>query len=244
MTAAGPEVLVELAGVVKDYQGLRPLRIVDLRVTRGAIVSVSGPDALAAEVIVNLITAAMRPDVGSVRLFGRSTEAIDDYDAWLAMLDGFGLLTERAVLLDQFSIAQNLALPLTLSIDPIRPDVLPAVEALADEVGIARTDLSRPVRGADPVVLQRVRLARALALGPRLIVAEHPTASLPRDAVPAFARDLARIVLQRGAGLLAISADREFVTALGGSALTLDAATGVLSRPGLLARLGLRIMTS
>lgn len=239
MTAAATEVLVELAGVVKDYQGLRPLRIVDLRVTRGAIVSVSGPDALAAEVLVNLMTAAMRPDQGSVRLFGQSTETIDDFDAWLAMLDGFGLLTERAVLLEQFSIAQNLALPLTLSIDPVSPDVLPAVEALADEVGIARADLSRAVRGADPAMLQRLRLARALALGPRLIVAEHPTASLPRDAVAPFARDLARIVSRRSAALLAISADREFVKALGGTALTLDAATGLLSRPGLLARLGL-----
>lgn len=239
MTTADTEVLVELAGVVKDYQGLRPLRIVDLRVTRGAIVSVSGPDALAAEVLVNLMTAAMRPDQGSVRLFGRSTEAIDDYEAWLAMLDGFGLLTERAVLLDQFSVAQNLALPLTIAIDPITPDVLPAVEALADEVGIARADLGRAVRGADPTVLQRVRLARALAIGPRLIVAEHPTASLPREAVTIFARDLARIVSRRGAGLLAISADREFVKALGGTALTLDPKTGVLTRPGLLARLGL-----
>ena len=239
MTTADTEVLVELAGVVKDYQGLRPLRIVDLRVTRGAIVSVSGPDALAAEVLVNLMTAAMRPDQGSVRLFGRSTEAIDDYEAWLAMLDGFGLLTERAVLLDQFSVAQNLALPLTIAIDPITPDVLPAVEALADEVGIARADLGRAVRGADPTVLQRVRLARALALGPRLIVAEHPTASLPREAVTIFASDLARSVSRRGAGLLAISADREFVKALGGTALTLDPKTGVLTRPGLLARLGL-----
>ncbi len=234
-----PDVLVELAGVVKDYQALRPLRIVDLRVTRGAIVSVSGPDALAAEVLVNLMTAAMQPDQGSVQLFGRSTAAIDDYDAWLAMLDGFGLLTERAVLLDQCSIAQNLALPLTLSIDPIAAEVWPKVEALADEVGLSRDVLAAPVRGADAVVLQRLRLARALALDPRLVVAEHPTASLPRPAVAGFARDLARIVAGRGAGLLAISADKEFVRALGGTALTLDLKTGVLARPGLLARLGL-----
>lgn len=233
------EVLVELAGVVKDYQALRPLRIVDLRVTRGAVVSVQGLDALAAEVLVNLMTAAMRPDQGSVRLFGQSTETIDDYDGWLAMLDGFGLLTERAVLLDQCTIAQNLALPLTLSIDPIAADVVPAVEALADEVGIPRAFLTGPVRGADPTVLQRLRLARALAPGPRLLVAEHPSASLPRPAVPGFAADLVRIAAARQVGLLAISADREFIRALGGTALTLDPTSGVLSRPGLLARLGL-----
>ena len=43
----------------------------------------------------------------------------------------------------------------------------------------------------------------------------------------------------RQAALLAVSADREFIRALGGQALTLDPKTGTLSKPGLLARLGL-----
>ena len=90
-----------------------------------------------------------------------------------------------------------------------------------------------------PEVVQRVRLGRAVALNPRLVVAEHPSAVLPRDTVTAFARDLARVVAGRKAALLSISADREFTKALGGLALTLDPKTGALSRPGLLARLGL-----
>lgn len=236
---SGSDVLVRLSGVVKDYQSLRPLRIAELQVAPGAIVSVQGLDALAAEVLVNLLTAASRPDQGTIHLFGQSTAAIDDYDAWLAMLDAFGLLTERAVLLDQLTIAQNLALPLTLSIDPIDPALLPTLATMADEVGLSQDLLATPVRGADPVVLQRLRLARALAPGPRLLVAEHPTASLPREAVDGFARDLTRIATARGLGLLAITADREFIRALGGTALSLDAKTGALTKPGLLARLGL-----
>jgi ABC-type transporter Mla maintaining outer membrane lipid asymmetry ATPase subunit MlaF len=231
--------LVELVGVVKHYQALRPLRVADLRVGGGAIVSVDGIDAQGAEVLVHLITAALRPDEGHVRLFGRSTDDIADYDAWLAMLDGLGLVTERAVLLEQCSVAQNLALPLTIEIDPIRADVRPQVDALAAEVGIPGAALATVVGTADPETVQRVRLGRALALGPRLVVAEHPSASLPRPGVVPFARDLARIVTTRGVSLLAISADREFSKALGGTALTLDPRSGVLSRPGLLARLGL-----
>lgn len=231
--------LVEFRGVEKHYQGLRPLRLADLRVEPGAIVSIAGIDAQGAEVLVNLMTAALRPDAGDVRLFGRSTADVDDYDAWLSMLDGLGLVTDRAVLLGNCTVAQNLALPLTLEIEPIRPDLVPAVEALAAEVGIPPAALGAQVQSADPAVVQRVRLGRALALGPRLVVAEHPTATLPRDAVPAFARDLARVVTARGAALLAISADREFTRTLGGTALTLDPKTGALARPGLLARLGL-----
>lgn len=233
------DALVEFTGVVKQYQALRPLRLAALRVTPGAIVSVHGLDALGAEVLVNLMTAAMQPDEGEVRLFGQGTADIADYDAWLAMLDGLGLVTERAVLLQQCTVAQNLALPITLEIEPIRRDVLPRVEKLAEEVGIPRPALETPVREAAPDVAQRVRLGRALALDPRLVVAEHPSATLPRDGVERFARDLARIVTARQAALLAISADPEFTRALGGTALTLDPKNGVLARRGLLARLGL-----
>lgn len=235
---SGPP-LVEFAGVEKAYQGLRPLRLAALRVGPGEIVSVSGIDQAGAEVLVNLMTAAVRPDAGAVRLFGTPTDAIDDYDAWLGMLDGLGLLTARAVLLGPCTVAQNLALPLTLEIEPIRAEVVPAVTALADEAGIAAAHLETRVHDAPAGVVQRVRLARALALSPRLLVAEHPTASLPRDEVGPFARDLAAIAARRGLGVLAVSADREFVRALGGTALTLDAATGALTKPGLLARLGL-----
>lgn len=235
---SGPA-LVEFVGVVKQYQALRPLRLAELRIAPASIVSVQGLDALAAEVLVNLMTAAMRPDEGEVRLFGQPTGDIADYDAWLAMLDGLGLVTERAVLLGQCTVAQNLALPLTLEIEPIRADVQARVDVLADEVGIPRQALATPVREAGPDVVQRVRLGRALALEPRLVVAEHPSATLPRPAVDGFARDLARVVSARGAALLAISADREFTKALGGTALTLDPKSGVLSRRGLLARLGL-----
>ena len=231
--------LVEFRDVEKQYQALRPLRLADLRVEPAAVVSIAGIDAPGAEVLVNLMTAAVAPDRGEVRLFGRSTNDIGDYESWLSMLDGLGLLTERAVLLDHCTVAQNLALPLTLQIEPIAPAVLPAVHALAVEIGLDLAVLDHRVRDAAPEVVQRVRLGRAVALNPRLVVAEHPSATLPREAVSAFARDLARVVAGRRAALLSISADREFTKALGGLALSHDPKTGALSRPGFLARLGL-----
>ena len=100
----------------------------------------------------------MRPDAGAVRLFGHATDAVADYDGWLRMLDGLGLLTDRAVLLGQCTAAQNLALPLTLQIEPIRPELRPKVQALAEEVGIAASWLDTAVGSAPAGVVQRVRL--------------------------------------------------------------------------------------
>ncbi len=128
---------IELHGIVKDYHGLRPLRIASLRVDTGERVAISGIDAAGAEVLVNLINGASTPDQGEVRVNGRSTADIPDADAWLASLEQFGIVTARAVLLEGSSVRQNLAIPFSLAIDDLPADVAARVTALADEVGIA-----------------------------------------------------------------------------------------------------------
>jgi ABC-type lipoprotein export system ATPase subunit len=218
-------------GVVKTYQALRPLRIASLEVRDGEVVSLSGIDAVAAELFVGLATGALLPDEGEIALFGRSTREVDDSDAWLAMLDGVGILTDRAVLISQFSIEQNLAMPFTLDIDPVAADVRPQVASLARDAGLREADLATPVARAAGEVVARVRLARALALGPRLLLAEHPTATLARDAVRRFARDVRRAADARQLAIVALTADAEFADALGGTRLTLEPATGVLRPP-------------
>ena len=222
-----PDPLVVARQVVKDYSALRPLRIEHLTVSASEIVSVVGLDAPSAETLVGLLTGAIVPDTGDVRLFGRSTTEVADSDAWLAMLDGVGILTDRAVLIGQFTVEQNIAMPFTLAVDPIAEEVRPQVEALAHEIGL-KGDLKAPVGASSPEIQARVRLARALALNPTLLLAEHPSASLPRDRARAFAASINRIARARAMALLAITADEIFADALGGVVLRHEAATGAL----------------
>lgn len=223
--------LISVRDLLKNYQALRPLRIRELAIHEAQIVSLLGVDAQAAEMLVGLLTGAMLPDSGEVRLFGRSTADVGDSDAWLAMLDGVGILTDRAVLIEQFSVEQNIAMPFTLEIDPVSASVEPAVEALAREAGLDESVWHLPVARGGADVRARVRLARAIALKPRVMLAEHPSAALPRDAVDGFARDLGRIAKARGLAVLALTADDMFARALGGDILTHEPATGVLTPP-------------
>jgi predicted ABC-type transport system involved in lysophospholipase L1 biosynthesis ATPase subunit len=220
--------LVRVRGLVKRYQALRPLRLESLMLAPGARVALTGLDAAAAEMLVALLTGATTPDSGEIELFGRSTRDIPDSGAWLALLDRVGIVTDRAVLVPQFSVEQNMAMPFTLEVDPVAPAVRPAIEALAAEVGIAPATLATPVGHADAAVVARVRLARALAPGPAVLIAEHPSAALPREAVRSYAIDLGRVARVRKLALLAITADKAFVRALGGEHLTVDPATGHL----------------
>ena len=220
--------VLRIAGVRKQYHGLRPLRLQELIIHPGERVAVSGFDAGAAEVLVNLITGASLPDEGTVEVCGRSTHAIADGDDWLTWLDRFGIVSPRAVLLDAATLGQNLAMPLTLQIDPIPSEIWLQVKTLADDVGLDRALLDRPVAGLDRSLAARAHLARAIALGPSLLILEHPTVGFTAGQAGPFGEAVARASASRSLATLAISEDAEFSGAVADRRLTLHGATGAL----------------
>jgi predicted ABC-type transport system involved in lysophospholipase L1 biosynthesis ATPase subunit len=226
MAPASP--VIALRGVSKDYRGLRPLRIQELEIREGQAVAILGFDQTTAEVLVSLITGAITPDSGDVMVFGQSTRDIVDADAWLQGLDHFGILSERAVLLDQLTAEQNLAVPFSLELDDITADLRGRVRRLAEEVGLDENDLQKGVGALSPAARQRVRLGRALALQPRVLLAEHPSASLNGEGVPEFAADLSAVVSSRSLTSVVLTADRTFAGAVAPVVLELNAATGEL----------------
>jgi ABC-type transporter Mla maintaining outer membrane lipid asymmetry ATPase subunit MlaF len=227
VTDAGTPVL-ELSGVTKAYGGLRPLRLQALKVPQGGVVAIAGFDAPAAEMLVNLVTGATLPETGEVRVFGRPTSSITDADEWLATVDRFGIVSDRAVLLGELTAAQNLAMTLTLDIDPVPVDVRTAVERLAREVGLESDVLDRKVATLGAPDQLRVRLGRAVALDPAIVLLEHPTATLAPADVPAFAGAFVRLVQGRGLTVLAVTADAGFASAITRDAWSWKPADGSL----------------
>lgn len=223
------DLVVHCRGVVKDYRGLRPLRLLDLSVPAGDRLVLGGIDVIGAEVVTNLINGATLPDQGEVRVFGQATHEITDGDAWLAALDRFGVVTARAVLLEGMTVRQNVALPLTIEIDPVPDAMRPQVDALAREAGIEDRWLDTPAHALPIPMRMRIHLARALALSPRLILLEHPTAALEAADRAAFAADVRRVAESRGMTLIACSQDREFARRVATRHLQLHPGTGALN---------------
>jgi ABC-type lipoprotein export system ATPase subunit len=224
-----PQPVLEMQGVVKDYHGLRPLRVAALTVAPGDRVAIEGLDRAAAETFVNLVNGAYVPDAGTVRVFGVATSDIATDTAWLASLDRFGMVTERAVLLEGAPIDQNLALPFSLDIDPMPDELRTRVRALASELELDAGTLARRAGEASPAVRARVHLARALALDPHVLLMEHPTAALERTDARPYAELVRRLAEARAVTLVAVSNDREFTEIVATSSLKLNPGTGVLS---------------
>ena len=221
--------VIEMTGVSKAYGGLRPLRIHQLTVGPAERVAIVGFDQPSAEVFVNLTTGATLPDAGTVSLFGRSTAAIADCADWLAVVDRFGIVSGRAVLLDTLTVIQNLAMPFTLDIEPPADDVRARAEALAAEAGLAPAVWARRVGDADAASRARIRLARSLALDPRVLLLEHVSAQLDPESARAFAADVRAIAARREAAVIALTADEAFATVVAARVLTLEPATGRLA---------------
>jgi ABC-type transporter Mla maintaining outer membrane lipid asymmetry ATPase subunit MlaF len=225
--------LIELRGVSKDYRSLRPLRIHDLRVGHGQSIALLGVDAMAAEILVSVITGATLPDAGEACVLGRSTSAIKTGDEWLKWLEQFGMVSSRTVLIEQLNVEQNLALSLSFDVEELAPSLSAQVRTLASELHIPEVELSQPMLHASPPTQLRVRLGRALALNPRILLLEHPNAMLSPDDTPAFAADLSRIIAARRLTSILITGDKTFASAVADQVLTLQPATGELkASPG------------
>ena len=221
--------VIALRGIVKAHGGLRPLRLRELDVAPGEVVTVSGLDTVQAAVLVDLLTGTVLPDAGEVEIGGWSTKDIPDQEAWLAFLDQFGLVNDRVVFLEELTVAQNLAVPLTLAIDPMAADVLGRVTALSEEIGLPGGHLDERMAGVSQVTRALVRLGRALALDPSVLLMEHPTLALDRAEVPGFAAAVRTAAARRGLSVLALTADPVFIDDAATRALSWRAATGAVS---------------
>ncbi|MEO7191326.1 MAG: ATP-binding cassette domain-containing protein [Vicinamibacterales bacterium] len=225
--------ILELRNLTKNFGGLRPLRVRHLAVAAGDQLTLSGLDAPAAETLIHLVSGASVPDEGTVLVDGADTREIASGTEWLASLDRFGIVTHRAVFIEALPVAANMALPLTLEIEPVPDETRAEVDALADVVELPLATLDVPISTLGALDRLRVHLARALATKPRIVLLEHPTATLSDTAErETFGRALRRAASERHCGFLALTEDAAFADASGATRLALKPANGEISRVG------------
>ena len=139
------------------------------------------------------------------------------------------MITARGILIEAFSVLQNIAMSFTLDVDPIDPRVVPQAGALARDVGIDRELFDLPAgkagaRHADARAPGARARARAEAVDRRASVG----GAAARHASPRLAPTWRSVAQARGLALIAITADDALAKAIGGQRLELVPATGEL----------------
>ncbi|WP_019070896.1 ABC transporter ATP-binding protein [Streptomyces hokutonensis] len=169
--------LIELVDVSRRYgSGPPALEDVSLSVRAGEAVAVLGPSGSGKSTLLNLVAGLDRPDSGTVTVDGIRVDGLGEAGAARYRRARIGMVFQFFNLLDELSVADNVALPARLTGLGRRESRSRAAELL-ESLGIARHAGAFPGRlsGGER---QRVAVARALMNRPALLLADEPTGAL------------------------------------------------------------------
>lgn len=201
--------LISMRGVKKAFEGQPVLRGVDLDVFEGQTFVLLGGSGSGKTVLLKHLEGLLQPDEGSVMVDGHELSAGDP-----AQLDAvrreIGIQFQANALFDSLTVADNVAFPLRELQHLKEPEVKARVDALlallglSDAAALFPSDLSGGMK-------KRVAFARAMALRPRVFLADEPTAGL--DPLTTETVDEAIEVAQKQLGVTAFIITHDLPTA-------------------------------
>jgi putative ABC transport system ATP-binding protein len=172
------EPLIELADVSKRYDsgGAPAVANVSLTVTAGEAVAIMGPSGSGKSTLLNLIAGLDRPTAGTITVAGKRIDVLSETALARYRRQRIGMIFQFFNLLDDLTVADNIALPAQLAGDS-RQGARSRAAGLMDRLGIGGHANAYPARlsGGER---QRVAIARALINSPALLLADEPTGAL------------------------------------------------------------------
>jgi putative ABC transport system ATP-binding protein len=171
-----PAVLLDARDVAKSFGPTPALRGASLAVAQGEIVAVMGPSGSGKSTLLYCLAGIFPPDSGEVWFDGRRLDTLTDSGRTRLRRTAFGFVFQFGSLVPELTAADNVALPLVLK-RAGRKEAYRQANRWLDRLGLGGKGARRTgeLSGGEA---QRVAVARALALGPRVLFADEPTGSL------------------------------------------------------------------
>jgi putative ABC transport system ATP-binding protein len=171
---------VEIRGLTKTFGSgetqVRALDSVDGDVAQGEMIAIMGPSGSGKSTLLHLIGALESPTEGSISLAGRRFDGLDDKELTLLRREGIGFVFQFFNLLPALTAEENVLLPALIAGRRDR-EIRDRARALLDQVrlGSRAHHLPSELSGGEQ---QRVSIARALIMRPKLVLADEPTGNL------------------------------------------------------------------
>ncbi len=167
---------IRVHGLSKSFGAQRVLRHIDLEVARGETLTVLGRSGTGKSVMLKLLIGLQKPDSGEIEINGEkiTTMPLDELNR---VRKSVGFLFQGAALYDSLTVEENVAFPLRRHSEMNDGERRDRVSELLSRVAMeeAREKMPADLSGG---MKKRVGLARALALDPKIMLLDEPTAGL------------------------------------------------------------------
>jgi ABC-type branched-subunit amino acid transport system ATPase component len=224
--------LLEVEGVTVRFGGVVANDNVSLSCREGEITALLGPNGAGKSTLFDVITGARRPGSGRVVYGGADVTALPPQER---ARRGIGRTFQNLALARDLSVFDNVllgaarfrrygAVAAMLGLPRVRRDdrrLREITDRALETLGL--TALAGVRAGTLPYgTLRRIEMARALALGPRLLMMDEPAAGLDHEETLELARAVLHIQQRWGISVLVVEHDLDFVRLVAGDAVVLD----------------------
>jgi phospholipid/cholesterol/gamma-HCH transport system ATP-binding protein len=169
--------LIRVRDIIKTYGDRTVLDGINLDVLQGETLVIMGGSGSGKSTMLRIMVGSVRPDSGDIRVAGTSLCAMDDAQLTEYRKRGIGLLFQSAALFNSMSVHDNVALPLREHTDLAESTIDVVVKIKLELVGLREHGDKMPAELSGGMK-KRAGLARAMALDPKILFYDEPSAGL------------------------------------------------------------------
>jgi len=173
-------VKIQIRGLAKTFwtngNRVEVLTGVDLDIFRGETLAVVGASGVGKSTLLHILGTLERPSAGQLRWDGQEVFSLDDHHLAAFRNRKVGFVFQFHHLLPEFNALENVMMPALIARLP-QPEARQQAEAILVRVGL-KERLGHRVSTLSGGEQQRVAVARALVLGPEVLLADEPTGNL------------------------------------------------------------------